>query len=346
MDPSAANGAFLQVDPTGRTVMVGAKKSPDQVMTKAFGEPYLDYRRAWAEAERFAKKTDWPLHLDVDVNVTCNLACVMCPLGQKKFPVPYDRKFLEFDLYRRVLTEGASRGLAALRLGVTGEPLLRPDISDFVRLARDLGVLDIMLITNGLLLTPEMSGTLMDAGLTRLMVSLDAIRPETYLRLRPGGNFQQTMANVMTFLELRNSRGRSLPLLRVSFVRTALNHGEQDEFKAFWESRADYLGFQEYSDLMETGGPGLFPPDRRRTTDFRCADPWQRMSLFVNGDLFPCCSDFGRLRPIGNANRAGVEQAWKSEAAEKLRELHREGRWAEHPICRRCAAVSTGASGS
>ena len=337
-----ANVSFLQNDQTGRTVMVGSKKSPDLIMTEAFGRVYLDYRQAWNLAENFALETDWPLHLDVDVNVSCNLGCIMCPLGQNRFPVKYENKLLDFELFERVLREGAAKSLASIRLGVTGEPLLRKDIVGFIRLAHNLGLTDIMLITNGLLLTPGLSRELMDAGLTRLMVSLDAARPETYARLRPGGDFGRTVKNVLDFLQIREARRHALPLLRVSFVRMSLNNDEKEEFQSFWEGKADYIGFQEYADIMENGDKSLFPPDRKTVEDFRCREPWQRMSLFVNGDLFPCCSDFGRLAPLGNANESTVEQVWKSEPAQNLRRIHQQGRWREYGVCRRCAKASTG----
>ena len=92
---------------------------------------------------------------------------------------------------------------------------------------------------------------------------------------------------------------------------------------------------------MESEETAYFSENRRQVSDFRCPDPWQRISLFVNGDLFPCCSDFGRLEPMGNAYHDTVESAWLSSAAEDLRQLHRAGRWRESDICRRCAANST-----
>jgi cyclic pyranopterin phosphate synthase len=53
--------------------------------------------------------------------------------------------------------------------------------------AREAGILDISLITNGSLLTPARAKALMEAGLTRLMVSVDAAPPKTKARGRPGG---------------------------------------------------------------------------------------------------------------------------------------------------------------
>ena len=333
---------FFRADAARRSAHLGRGVSPEAVLAGVKGSEFIRYREKWRAAGDFIMTPDWPLHLDVDTNYTCNLSCVMCPLGAGGFPVDYPKKFLDFDLYAQVLAEGAEKGLASIRLGVTGEPLLRPDILDFVRLARDLGLLDIMLITNGLLLTPEISTGLIQAGLTRLMVSLDAAGPETYGRIRRGGDFGRVVDNVLAFLDQRARAGLELPLVRVSFVRMSINTGDETDFREFWQDRADYLAFQEYANILEREDADYFRSDRRRVSEFRCQDPFQRMSLFVNGDLFPCCSDFGRLAPLGNAYQETVARVWQSEAAVRLRRLHKNGRFAEDPICRRCALSSTG----
>ncbi len=334
--------AYRQRDETERACLVTENRSPDTVLAHHLGHRFLEYRENWRETEKFNLIIPWPLHLDVDTNYTCNLSCVMCPLGADGFPVDYQKKLLDFDLYRQVLEEGAAAGLASIRLGITGEPLLRPDILDFVRLAKEAGLSDIMLITNGMLLDRDMGRGLIDTGLTRLMVSLDAIRPETYRQIRRGGDLDHVVDNVLGFLELRRTLDRDLPLVRVSFVKMNINIGERDEFHHFWKDRADYISYQEYSNIMECKETDFFTERRRRAAGFRCPDPWQRMSLFVNGDLFPCCSDFGRLSPLGNAYHNTVSDVWLSRAATELRDLQRNGRWQDAPICRRCALSSTG----
>jgi len=341
--PLQPSKIFHRGHQTGRVDLVGPRKDPDEVLARILGSAYLRYREMWRAAENFEIRPDWPLHLDIDTNYTCNLHCIMCPLGVGGFPAVYENKRLDFSLYRRVIAEGVQKGLASIRLGLTGEPLLRPDIVDFVRLAKDQGLVDIMLISNGLLLTEDLSRKLIEAGLTRLMVSLDAVRPETYRRIRRGGDLAQVTNNLRVFLKVRRELGTELPLLRVSFIRMSLNESELEEFHRIWSDQADYISFQEYTNILESPRTDYFPARRREVKSFRCSDPWQRMSLFVNGDLFPCCSDFGRLAPVGNAWSGPVSRAWLSEGSEFLRRIHREGRWKESPVCRRCATNSTAA---
>ena len=129
------------------------------------------------------------------------------------FPVSYPDQWLDFHLYSKVLQEGVAHGLSSIRLGITGEPLIRKDIISFVELARDLGVTDIMLITNGQLLTQQLAQGLIKAGLTRLMVSIDAATPGTYARIRRGGTYARLLENVLWFLDARQTLGSPLPPL-------------------------------------------------------------------------------------------------------------------------------------
>ena len=327
-------------DQSRRVAFVDAAASPDEVLAAIKGARYLEYRKKWAEAGRFEHAPDFPIHLDVDTNYSCNLRCIMCPQGTSGFPITYQRKLLDFNLYQEVMLECAEAGLASVRLGITGEPLLRPDIVDFVRVAKNLNLLDIMLITNGMLLNGDMSAALIDAGLTRLMISVDAARPETYNRIRPGGDLDTLKRNVDQFLNIREQSGSPLPLVRISFVKMSLNWDEQSEFEKYWSDRADYLGFQEYTNILGRRRTDFFAGPKPSAKGFRCADPWQRMALFVNGDLFPCCADFGRLSPLGNANVTKVKDIWLGRGAVRLREIHRLGQWKDHPSCQRCVSAS------
>jgi hypothetical protein len=337
MDPAAG---YHRADDARRWKQVG-RRGPDDALAPRFGSRYRAYRRAFEAAERMEHHPDWPLHLDVDTNFTCNLACVMCPAGAGGFPASYPNKWLDRDLYRRVLDEGREHNLAALRLGITGEPLLRPDIVDWVRMARDAGVMDVMLITNAQALTPTRSAELIDAGLTRLQVSLDAVRPETYRRIR-GGDLTVAVRAVENFLEQRNRRGLDLPLVRVSMIEMSLNQGEVEAFQSHWTDRADHVSIQAYANILERQETAFFPDRPARAPAFRCSEPFTRLSLLVNGDMFPCCSDFGRLAPLGRAGDESVFEVWNGSAAQRLRDLHAQGQWRRHPICRRCAEASTG----
>ena len=247
---------------------------------------------------------------------------------------------LDFNLYRRALEGGAGFGLPSIRLGRTGEPLLNQDIPRWVGEARQKGVLDISLITNGRLLSPKVSRELMDAGLTRLMISVDAGSEEIYRRVRPGGDWQALLANIDSFLEIREKLGSALPLLRVSFVEMSLNQGQRPAFEERFGPLADYLSFQRYQNILGAAEtdfslPEAGPVGEQESPEF-CSEPFTRLALHADGGLFPCCSDFGRRKPLGNLAAGGILAIWTSAEA---RFLAGSGAAQAEP-CRSCRARS------
>jgi len=122
------------------------------------------------------------VHDDLRVSVTdrCNLRCAYC---MPEDPVWYPRKeILRFEEIARVVRIAAAGGVRKVRV-TGGEPLVRRDLADLVRLLRGIPEIeDVSLTTNGVLLEP-VTGPLRDAGLSRLNVSLDSLSPERFVRL-------------------------------------------------------------------------------------------------------------------------------------------------------------------
>jgi len=314
-----------------------ADQDPEARLGRILGPSFTDYRGRFREAEA-GRRPAAPLHLDVDVTTACNFRCPMCPAGQRGhfFPGLTRGLFLDRALYRQALAEGAAWGLPSLRLGLTGEPLLVEDIPQWVAEAREAGVLDISLITNGSLLTPEMSQALMAAGLTRLMVSVDAARPETYALVRPGGRWEILQENLAGFLAVRQKAGSELPLLRLSFVEMEINLAERDQFQELFAPLADYLSFQRYQNILGLPETDLAPAAAAEADPAGfCAEPFTRLALQADGGLFPCCSDFGRLAPLGRFPEVTLGAVWNSPAALRLTEAGAAGRSPCHQ-CYQC----------
>lgn len=83
----------------------------------------------------------------------------------------------------------AAHGVRAVRL-TGGEPLVRKDLPDLVRLLADIeGIDDISLTTNGLLLE-KLANPLAQAGLNRVNLSLDTLQPERFARITRGGSLE------------------------------------------------------------------------------------------------------------------------------------------------------------
>lgn len=329
----------LFTEPSGATRLVGYEIDPFAVMTDVFGARFTDYRRAWQSASNLEEIPEFPLSLDLEQNATCNLSCVMCPMGSKNYQNPMaDHPMMDMDLYRSLIDEGESYALPAMTFGFLSEPLLRRDVADMVAYARQKGVMDIRLGTNATMLTKTRSRELIDAGLTRLEVSIDAATPETFAKIRRGANFHIVTGNVLAFLELRKSQGAAFPLLRMSFLRTGLNERELDDFLGFWRGKADFFSIQEMV-YYETADikPHQTAAKKKSAKKFACPEPFQRVIVRSNGDVHPCCSVYGMDLKLGNALQKSIHSMWHGRRVSEIRELHKSGNYDRIPACEKCA---------
>ena len=116
--------------------------------------------------------------LRVSVTDRCNLRCLYCMPEEEYVWLPR-QELLSFEELARLVGIFTSLGVSRIRL-TGGEPLLRRDLDRLVRmLAEHPGIEDLALTTNGVLLT-EQADALKQAGLGRVTISLDTLRPERF----------------------------------------------------------------------------------------------------------------------------------------------------------------------
>lgn len=287
------------------------------------------FRAAYHAAQRLDATADFPLQLDLELNSHCQMRCSFCIHGQ----TTVKKQALPKALFLRAIDEGRDHGLCSVKFNYINEPLLNPDLVEQVLYARSRGVLNTYFATNGILLDETISARLIDARLSKVMVSLDATTPGTFKRMRNSDRFDLIQRNVAGLLETRRRLGAWWPIVRVNFLRTRINGHEADDFRARWEGVADSVGFQS-----QVGLPGvedeLEGAGHRRA--FRCSFPSKQLVIDSSGDILPCCTFSGRSMPLGNLADMTLSEAWASKKMRDLRQLHRSGSGLSNPICAHC----------
>lgn len=130
-------------------------------------------------------------HLRLSLTERCNLACQYCSAGHDATSCRIDADFA-IALVRWLSSRHAVRHV---RL-TGGEPLLHPEVTEIVGALSSLGPLDeITLTTNGQALAARAS-RLRQAGLTRINISLDTLRPDRFARLTRGGELARTLRGI------------------------------------------------------------------------------------------------------------------------------------------------------
>jgi cyclic pyranopterin phosphate synthase len=120
-------------------------------------------------------------NLRLSVTDRCNLRCQYCMPEEEYVWLPRE-DLLTFEEIRELVDMFSDLGVDKIRL-TGGEPLLRKDLPTLVSmLAGSPRLHDLAMTTNGILLT-EHAQALYDAGLHRVTISLDTLRPERFKRL-------------------------------------------------------------------------------------------------------------------------------------------------------------------
>ena len=99
------------------------------------------------------------------------------------------------------------------------EPLLRKDLEEAIKYAKSKGIINIYFVTNGSLLTEQRIEALLQSGVTKVFISIDAATEETYNKQRKNGLYKKVVRNVRRLVERRDELGLEFPKVRVSFLK-------------------------------------------------------------------------------------------------------------------------------
>ena len=306
---------------------------------------YWEYRRKWEEYPKTHTVAAFPVHLDIEATSNCNLLCTMCPRTEMVEKGAFWKvKNFDFDLYTRLVDEGAEKGLCSIKFNYLGEPLMNPRLVEMIRYAKERGIVDVMFNTNATLLTERIARQLIESGLDKLFFSFDSPFREHYNEIRINANYDKTLRNIKRFMDIRRQMGSSKPFTRVSMVRMRENEHEWQAFKDLFEPIVDavaWVDYIEHSSQSNTFVKISTPIAHHNGKKFCCPQLWQRMFVHPDGVVTVCCVDSARALQVGNIHGKTVEEIWNGPEYQKLRELHATGRIDEIPICSGCHLAQT-----
>jgi cyclic pyranopterin phosphate synthase len=178
-------------------------------------------------------------YLRLSVTDRCNLRCVYC-MPAEGVPKLCHGDVLSYEDMYRVVGESVALGVEKVRV-TGGEPLIRRGLVGFVeRLASIAGLKEIVLTTNGMLLT-EFATPLLQAGLHRLNISLDSLKPETFATITRGGDLQKVLNG------LAAAEAAGFPPVKINMVvMRGVNDGEVLNFAELSLHKPYTVRFIEY----------------------------------------------------------------------------------------------------
>lgn len=244
---------------------------------------------AAAEPGRGLVDTHGRVHRDLRISLTdrCSLRCTYCMPEQGNEWLAR-ASILSTDEIVEVAAVAASLGIRTFRL-TGGEPLLRADIVDVVRrIARiqgDAGPVEVAMTTNGIRLA-EYLPALVDAGLTRLNISIDTIRRQRFADLTRRDRLDDVLAGIAAA-----AASGLRPLKLNAVAMRGVNDDELVELVAFAMEVGAQLRFIEQ-----------MPLDAGHT--------WDRVSMVTREEILAALRERWTLEPVGACGGAPAER-WR-----------------------------------
>ncbi len=314
--------------------------------------------RPWMRRRYHRLPTRGPWLVQIGISEACNYRCLMCPFHNPVIDKTHkesEMPRMSYDMFARLLADLKRMGTEAVDICGNGEPLTNPRAMDMIALARSMGF-RVKMATNGALLTGSRARRLVDLGVERMHVSINAGTAETYPKMHPGtppDAFDIIIERLRAMADYADVTGQRRIDVEFSAVLTRLNKGELVQMvEAAHRARATWLmvilmgPVEEQPDLPPA--PEDWPQIRRDLAEARkLAD---RLSLVTNlrelevtataagtrsvyekmpcyighefclitggGDVIFCCHC---SEPLGNLHQEDFPTIWKSDRYQEAR---------------------------
>lgn len=290
-----------------------------------------------------------PYSLHMFVSFYCNFKCDYCLHSlseQELMKKNFKKQYMDYSVFKKAIDDATLFGenIKALIFAGHGEPLLNKDIDKMVAYAKQSKKFDrVEIVTNGILLTKEMSDRLINSGLDRLRISLQGLDEEKYMEVSAANiDFCQFVKNIEYFYQKKTNTE-----IYVKIIDVALDESNtQKKFHDIFDPIADItaieyaIPFVNEIDYSEVGDISKKCKQGHAQHSEICSMPFYMMVVNPNGDIVPCCStDIPCI--LGNIQEDSLVEIWNSDKRKNLliQQLHGT---VNIPVCKECSVPAFG----
>ncbi|MCX6993116.1 MAG: radical SAM protein [Kiritimatiellaeota bacterium] len=292
---------------------------------------------------------DTPFVVQIFPIYACNFKCGYCIFSVEKAKRQFisDQIVMDLGLYKKAIDDLTTfpHKVKVLRFVGIGEPLMHKNIVEMVKYAADKNIAHtVEILTNGSLLTPAMSDTLIAAGLNRLVVSLQGTSAEKYWSVcKARIDFQEFIGNLRYFYE-----HRSQTQVYLKIVDCALD-GKEDE-KKFFATYGDICDTIAVEHAVPIHSGVEFDKVLKQkdisVTQFGlpvkdvkiCPQPFFTLQINPDGKIVPCYS-FEYPGIMGNCKDQSVCEIWNGKQFRHFRRAMLEGARNASKLCANCNII-------
>ncbi len=196
-------------------------------------------------------------YLRVSITDRCNLRCIYCMPSGGLIPIEH-KEILRYEEIIRVIRIAVGIGVRKIRI-TGGEPLVRRNVVYFIASIKNIpGIEDLSLTTNGILLS-RYAEELKSAGLDRVNVSLDTLKPKRYREITRSGDLSLVLKGIEAIEKV------GLNPIKINMVPICgVNSDEIEEFARLTLKAAYQVRFIEY---MPFGSEDMWSPEKFISTE-------------------------------------------------------------------------------
>ncbi len=266
-----------------------------------------------------------PAHMKIELTNFCNLACPMCPHSQMERDVGY----MKPELFRKIIDESVP-DLEFAYLHHLGESLFHGRIGELIKYGRSRGV-GMGLSTNATYLDHRKAKLILENGLDFLVISMDGASPDTYQRIRVGGDFATTVKNVRNFFDLKKQIPNDTTVV-VQMIVTEANRHEVEPFAKLWDGNVMIKEARDWAGQVQLGKKHK-PPAIKHTP---CRMLWTELTVLWDGLVVPCVNVYEKQNVLGDLKVQTVDEVWNSPLMQDIRGAHLRDQVGHIPVCATC----------
>ena len=197
------------------------------------------------------------------------------------------------------------------------------------------------IVTNGSLLTKELSDELVKAGLTRLRISLEGLSSQDYKKhASVDVDFETMVENIRYFYEHCGDTKVYIKIIDYMVPDTQT----QDKFHKMFQPLCHSLAIEhltptieeiDYNELSGNRENNRPQNGEKLIESFICPQPFYMMQINPDGNVVPCCS-MKYPMILGNVLEDSVDNVWNGETYNLFRRTMLDGVWNASKVCKTC----------
>jgi len=297
------------------------------------------------------EKKPYPEYFELEVSTFCDMRCKLCEHTHWKV----EPRNMSFEEFKKIVNQFPNLKWAGMT-GI-GQSWLNKDYLKMMKYLKDKGVY-IENFDNFKHITPDIAVQLIDMGLDKLYVSMDAAKKETFEKIQSGADWDKVIENIKFFDSYKKKKNLHYPELWFHFIVTKENVDEMEDYlQMIHDLNIEVEGVQFTKMLhafKEVADTHVEITDEKKKQIFLKAQKlglkasfninsakeenkipikqcsvWNQPFIFADGTVIQCCSmneqndrDWQIKTSLGNLLKEDMRKVWRENYGKMIDQLN------------------------